>query len=270
MISNLTESRAAASIRALSIGAFECLPKPNITDEQAQQHMCVVVKLAARATAVMQCNTKMAKQVALQKPKIKTSSNNPDLILLGSSTGGVEALNTILTSFPADCPPTVVTQHIPEKFAVSLSNRLDGTCAPRVSLAQDGKILEPGNIYIAPGSIGHLTITSSTTIRSRIEYGKPVNGHMPSVDQLFTSAAKRSIGSITAALLTGMGRDGAKGLLNLRNAGAYTIAQDKKSSVVYGMPAAAVEIGAACEILPLNKIANSLLEKKSEELNVDM
>ncbi|MCP4181920.1 MAG: chemotaxis-specific protein-glutamate methyltransferase CheB, partial [Hyphomicrobiales bacterium] len=270
MISSLTEKRAAASIKALSIGAFECLPKPVMSDDQALQHMCDVVKLAAKSSAAMAGNLNGAHWTSGKKPTLKADSGGPDLVLIGSSTGGVEALGTILTSFPANCPPTVVTQHIPEKFAASLSVRLDGVCAPKISLAEDGKILTPGNVYIAPGTIGHLTVTRATHIRSRITRGTAVNGHMPSVDQLFESAANYSMGDISAALLTGMGKDGAEGLLKLKNAGAHTIAQDEKSSVVYGMPAAAVRIGAVREILPLNRIAKSLLEKKSEKTNVNL
>ena len=270
MISSLTEKRAAATIKALSMGAFECLAKPVISDDQALQHMRDVVKLAAHSSPAIAGNSKRVNRAGGKIPTLKADADGPKLVLIGSSTGGVEALGTILTSFPADCPPTVVTQHIPEKFAASLSVRLDGVCAPKVSLAEDGKILQPGNIYIAPGTIGHLTITCSSVIRARITNSRPVNGHMPSVDQLFESAANYSMGNISAALLTGMGKDGAEGLLKLKNAGAHTIAQDKKSSVVYGMPAAAVRIGAAREILPLNKIAKSLLEKKGENVNVNL
>ena len=270
MISSLTKKHAAASIKALSTGAFECLPKPIMSDDLALQHMRDVVKAAANSSAAMASNSKAKHWTSGNMPALKADSNGPKLILIGSSTGGVEALGTILTTFPADCPPTVVTQHIPEKFAASLSVRLDGVCAPNVSLAEDGKILQPGNIYIAPGTIGHLTIIHSTVIRSRITHGPPVNGHTPSVDELFESAAKYSMGNIAAALLTGMGKDGARGLLKLKNAGAHTIAQDKQSSVVYGMPAAAIRLGAACEILPLNRIAKSLLEKKSEKVDVNL
>ncbi len=270
MISCHTEKGAAASIKALSMGAFECLPKPKIGDDQALQHMRSVVKLAAKSSAAIKGNAQRAQKTQITGSQIKTDAEGPDLVLIGSSTGGVEALGTILSAFPKDCPPTVVTQHIPEKFAASLSVRLNGVCAPTISLAENGKLLQPGNIYIAPGSIGHLTITGSTAIRSRIKHGAPCNGHMPSVDQLFASAAKCRIGNMSAALLTGMGKDGAEGLLKLKSAGAHTIAQDKNSSVVYGMPAAAVRIGAVREILPLHKIAKSLLEKKSEQANVNM
>ena len=185
--------------------------------------------------------------------------SRPDrIILIGASTGGVDALLTVLGSFPADCPPTAVVQHTGRGYSESLIALLDRRCAARVLAAQDGARMQPGTIYVAGGSDGHLRLTGGDAPRCQISPGPAVSGHVPSVDELFRSAvpiAER----VVAALLTGMGRDGADGLLALRSARATTIGQDESTAVVYGMPRAAFEIGAVQTQLPLNRIGPELL-----------
>jgi two-component system chemotaxis response regulator CheB len=170
----------------------------------------------------------------------------------------VEALMTVLCGFPANCPPTVITQHMPATFTRSFAERLNRVCAPHVSEAHDGARLLPGHIYLAPGGAAHLEVTSSASPSCRLRPGEPVNGHRPSVDVLFHSLAKvqkRTVGLI----LTGMGRDGAQGLLAMRAAGAHTLGQDEASCVVYGMPRAAYELGAVEKQLALPRLGANVL-----------
>ncbi len=181
------------------------------------------------------------------------------LILLGGSTGGVDALVQLLSAFPVNCPPTFIVQHTGRGFGTSLARLLSKHCAARVIEAQEGAAITPGTICIGAGQEAHLTLARTTPFRARLEKGAPVAGHMPSVDMLFASAVPFA-GRTVAALLTGMGRDGAQGLAALRSAGARTIAQDKATSVVYGMPRAAMELGAAEMQLPLPRIAETLLD----------
>ena len=183
----------------------------------------------------------------------------PDLILIGASTGGVKAIETVLSSFPADCPPTVVVQHIRDGFVPGFVQRLHNRYGPRVVSAADGETLSRGTVYIAADANRHLTVAGHGTLRCRLVEAPPRNGHRPAVDPLFESAVQRGAG-VAAALLTGMGNDGAAGLGALRRAGALTIAQDRESSIVWGMPRAAAEAGAALRILTLDRIRPALLD----------
>ncbi len=180
------------------------------------------------------------------------------LILIGASTGGVDALLTVLSALPADCPPVAVVQHTGQGFSDSLIRLLDRRCTVSVEAAQDGMELRSGHVCVAAGCPGHMRLRSNIPYRIGLEPGPLVSGHLPSVDALFQSAV-RAASNVVAVLLTGMGRDGAEGLLALRNGGAMTIGQDEHSSVVYGMPKAAWEIGAVRQQLPLDEIAGAIL-----------
>lgn len=185
------------------------------------------------------------------------------LILIGASTGGVDALLAVLSAMPADSPPIAVVQHTGQGFSESLIRLLDRRCALTVVAAQDGMDLRPGQVVVAAGCPGHMRLRSINPYRIGVEPGPLVSGHMPSVDALFHSAVPAA-SHVVAALLTGMGRDGADGLLQLRKAGAVTIGQDESSSVVYGMPRAAWEIGAVRHQLALGEIAGALLRACSD------
>jgi two-component system chemotaxis response regulator CheB len=180
------------------------------------------------------------------------------LVLIGASTGGVDALLSVLSAFPADCPPTAVVQHTGRNFSESLIRLLDRRCKATVLPARSGLILRPGTICVAAGSEGHLRLSQGDSPRCMVTPGPPVSGHMPSVDELFRSAVPLA-NRVVAALLTGMGRDGAAGLLDLRRGGATTLAQDEDSSVVYGMPGAAWDIGAVQQRLALPRIGAEIL-----------
>lgn len=180
------------------------------------------------------------------------------VILIGSSTGGVDALLRILDAFPKDCPPTLIVQHTGAAYSAGLARLLDRNSAPDVREATDGEPLRRGLVLLAPGAESHLVLNTKSTLSCRLDNGEKVSGHRPSVDALFHSAvpiAKR----VTAAILTGMGRDGAEGLLALRRAGALTIGQDRETSVVYGMPGAAARLGAVGKELPLSAIGPAIL-----------
>jgi two-component system chemotaxis response regulator CheB len=180
------------------------------------------------------------------------------LLCIGASTGGISVLDRILPQFPADGPPVLVVQHILDNFIEGLARRLDGICPARVCAAVDGAPIERGTIYIAPGDGRHLVV-DATGGHCILQAGPPIKGHRPSVDALFHSVAAVPR-PLAAALLTGMGSDGAEGLLAIRRAGGLTIAQDQASCTVYGMPRAAVALGAAMHTLPPERIAAALLE----------
>jgi two-component system chemotaxis response regulator CheB len=182
---------------------------------------------------------------------------SPSLIVLGASTGGVSALETVLTAFPANCPPTLVVQHIRAGFVDGMITRLDGHCMPHVLPAQDALRLQPGHVYIAHDPDRHLIVQQGDPMRCRLKADPARHGHRPSVDALFESVAGRR--GVAAALLTGMGADGADGLARIKQGGGMTIAQNEATCVVYGMPRVAVERGAADHVLALDRIATALI-----------
>lgn len=183
------------------------------------------------------------------------------IVFLGASTGGTEAIKQVLQGLPESTPPVLIVQHMPEMFTGAFARRLDGLCRMHVKEAEDGETVVGGTCYIAPGH-SHLSIRRSVggfqCVLSRAE---PVNRHRPSVDVLFASAAEQIGSHAIGVLLTGMGKDGARGLLDMRRAGAWTIAQDQESCVVYGMPREAVLLGGACEVAPLGEVAQRVLRQ---------
>ncbi|WP_338550477.1 CheB methylesterase domain-containing protein [Roseovarius phycicola] len=187
-------------------------------------------------------------------------------VVIGASTGGIEALLSVLSTYPVLCPPTLVVQHINGSFLNGLAQRLNRHCAARVAPAWANAELVPGHVYLAPGNAEHLSITASGQ-RCRLRAHAPECGHRPSVDVLFKSAVALAP-DLVAVLLTGMGKDGAKGMQHIKAAGGWTIAQDRESCAVYGMPRAAQELGSVCEMLPLRKIGTAVLNAavKSESM----
>ncbi len=199
----------------------------------------------------------------LQKP-VLAEYDRQKLLLIGASTGGVDALLNVLKCFPKDCPPTLVVQHTGGRFAQSLIRLLDNGTAATVRGAVDGAYVQQGHVYLAPDDGAHLQLHASKKPRIALSPADPVCGHRPSVDTLFESALHLAP-KVTAALLTGMGRDGAKGITALRKAGAYTIAQDAQTCIVHGMPRVAVQLGGIDEILPINQIGSALLRSVEQK-----
>ena len=256
MVSTLTQAGAEATLAALELGAVDAVGKPGAgaTAHEAFAELAAKVKIAARS----QVRAGGGVSAARARPTGSCRAARDHVLAIGASTGGVEALLTILSAFPADCPATVVTQHMPATFTPSFAARLDRASGATVREATDGALLEPGCVYIAPGGVAHLEVSGATP-RCRLVASEPVSGHRPSVDVMFSSVA-RLRRPMTGVILTGMGRDGARGLLEMRQAGASTLGQDEASSVVYGMPRAAFEAGAVERQLPLPRLASAILD----------
>lgn len=252
MVSTLTARGAEASLHALELGAVDCVAKPSSDGGAGFRRLAETVKAAASARL-------RASRAAPNPPNTGDYAPDGRLLAIGSSTGGVEALMTLIERMPRNCPPTVITQHMPATFTHSFAQRMDRVCAARVSEAVDGDPIEAGRIYLAPGGGQHLLVDGKSKLRCRLVESDPVNGHRPSVDVLFASVARAAGGRSVGAILTGMGRDGAAGLLAMRHAGAETLGQDEATCVVYGMPKAAFEIGAVERQLPLERLAQHIL-----------
>lgn len=254
MCSSLTTHAAEVTIEALRLGAVDFVAKPTGAGAdmaRAAAELCDKVKAAARS------QVRHSPNIAAPAP-VDTGGGvflDDRLIVIGSSTGGVDALFAILPSLPKDAPPVLVTQHMPPSFTGSLARRLDGVCAVKVMEAYDRAPLERGTVYIAPGGDHHMVLSGKTV---RLVDGDRVSGHRPSVDMLFKSVAplgRKAVG----AILTGMGEDGAAGLLAMRQAGARTFGQDAQSCVVYGMPRAAVAMGAVERELSLSALPMAII-----------
>ncbi len=254
MVSTLTQAGAEATLEALERGAVECVAKPSISEPNTFSDLATKILIAAEAK-VRPAGVKMP--LDLHRSGGFTSDGR--IIAIGASTGGVEALLRVLSDFPADCPPTLVTQHMPAAFTQGFAARLDRACAPTIRQAEADAPVVPGVVYLAPGGVSHLELVGRPGAwRCRLDRGEPVNGHRPSVDVMFSSVARAARAGSVGVLLTGMGRDGAAGLLEMRRSGATTVGQDEASSVIYGMPKAAHKIGAVMRQLPLGQIGDEL------------
>jgi two-component system, chemotaxis family, protein-glutamate methylesterase/glutaminase len=255
VISSLTEKGAATTIRALEIGAMECVAKPSSRDRNSlddlPRKICDIA--AAPPPKGNAVRTRPGANANVQSGDNSYVSDGR-ILVIGASMGGVEALLTVLSELPQNCPPTVVVQHMPALFTQSFAARLDRECKASVEEAKDNQALEIGRVLIAPGGATHLQLVKRGRTMCRLVEGPTVTGHRPSIDVLFRAAARVSGPNTLGVILTGMGRDGAEGLLDLRNTGAHTIGQDEATSLVYGMPRAAFELGAVETQLPLHKI----------------
>lgn len=257
MVSTLTQRGAEVTLSALEIGAVDYFAKPtdNVAAhfEECARELCEKVRTAAGARVRAYARREPA------TPSKREFEPGNTVIAIGSSTGGVEALIEVLSHFPKNCPATVITQHMPPHFTTSFADRLNRLCQPAVSEARDGAVLAPGQIYLAPGGEAHLEVHGVGAVRCRLTKSPAVNGHRPSVDVLFNSVATTVRHNAVGVILTGMGRDGASGLLAMRKNGASTIGQDEASSVVYGMPRVAFEIGAVERQFALHQIGQEVL-----------
>jgi two-component system, chemotaxis family, protein-glutamate methylesterase/glutaminase len=257
MISTLTQSGAETTLEALEIGAVDFIAKP--AHDQAERLAELAEELQQKVKTAAQVRVAVRRAPAPRAPRRLLRSTGR-IVFVGASTGGVEALKTLLMGLPENCPPTLITQHMPPRFTTGFAERLNRECPMKVSEAADGDVIEAGHVYIAPGS-HHLEIVRAGNGHiCRLSDGPPVSGHRPSVDVLFRSAARVCAKSAVAAILTGMGKDGAEGLLELRRAGGVTLGQDEESSLIYGMPRAAFERGAVIRQHALSRMADAILD----------
>ena len=269
MVSSLTERGADITLQALALGAVDFVTKPKLGVAQGLEEYAdeITAKVKAAARARVHGPARPALRIAPaagtapSTGAVATRFRTTDrLIAIGASAGGTEAIRVVLEQMPPDAPAIVLTQHIPAGFSRAFVERLDRHSAMLVREAQDGETILPGHAYLPPGGQHLRVIRDGARWRCRIDDGPPVNRHKPAVDVLFHSVAQNAGANAVAAILTGMGDDGARGLLELRQAGAATLVQDEATSVVWGMPGAAAKLGAAQEILPLDAIARRLLE----------
>lgn len=263
MVSSSTQGGSAAAVAALSLGAVDCVSKPGGTSGgEAFAGLAEKLVMAAGANVATRSSAPACPLPAgavCPRPA-GVGRTNGRVLMIGASTGGVDALERVLRAFPVDCPPTIIVQHMPDSFLASFASRLDASMAPRVRRAADGTALAEGLVLLAPGGDRHLALDGGRSPVCRLLPGDRRNGHRPSVDVTFESALFMAP-QVVAALLTGMGRDGAEGLLALRRRGAATLAQDEESSVIWGMPRAAWENGGAEALLPIDQMAAALLER---------
>ncbi|MBI3479056.1 MAG: chemotaxis response regulator protein-glutamate methylesterase [Nitrosomonadales bacterium] len=266
MVSTLTERGSDITFRALELGAVDFVSKPKMDIAHGMEEYALEITDKIRAAAQAHVHTKktvapMVIQERLSADVILPSnvpgrfSSTEKLIIIGASTGGTEAIKEVLVRLPADVPGILVTQHMPENFTKSFAERLNSLCKISVKEAENNERILPGHAYIAPGHSHLLLKRSGANYMTELSQGPPVNRHRPSVDVLFRSAANYAGANALGIILTGMGKDGAQGLLEMKNAGCHTIAQDEATCVVFGMPKEAIAMGGACEVLPLQNIA---------------
>jgi len=268
MVSTLTERGSDITFRALALGAVDFVSKPKMDIARGMSEYAIEITDKIRAAAqahVRKISTASVIQEKFSADAILPSvagrfSTTEKLIIIGASTGGTEAIKEVLTKLPADVPGILVTQHMPENFTKSFADRLNSLCKISVKEAEHNERILPGHAYIAPGHSHLLLKRSGANYMAELNQGTPVNRHRPSVDVLFRSAANVAGANAFGIILTGMGKDGAQGLLEMKQAGAHTIAQDEASCVVFGMPKEAIAVGGACEVLPLQNIARRTLE----------
>jgi two-component system chemotaxis response regulator CheB len=266
--SSLAGEGAQSALRALELGAVEIITKPRFGTKQFLEDsrilLCETVKGAASARiraprAIRAVQPKLTADAILSGATGAMLETTEKVVAIGASTGGTEALKTLLETLPADCPGIVIVQHMPELFTRAFATRLDGLCAITVKEAEDNDTVIRGRALIAPGNHHLLLKRSGARYFVEIKDGPLVCRHRPSVDVLFRSAARYAGKNAVGAILTGMGDDGARGMLEMKQAGANTIAQDEASSVVFGMPKEAIKTGAVDKILPLQSIAGAIL-----------
>jgi two-component system chemotaxis response regulator CheB len=264
MVSSLTESGCETTLRALELGAVDFVTKPKVDLRERigdiAQEIIDKVKAAAGARVRQASPRPPAQaQAAVRTKALGGFRTTQQILAVGASTGGTEALREFLTALPPDAPGVVVVQHMPEHFTRAFAERMDTLCTVRVKEGEDGDRVLAGHVLIAPGNHHMRLVRDGATYRVRLSQDPPVNRHRPSVDVLFDSCASAAGRNAVGVIMTGMGDDGARGLLAMRNAGARTLGQDEATCVVYGMPKVAAEVGAVEQVLPLLRLAPAAL-----------
>jgi two-component system, chemotaxis family, protein-glutamate methylesterase/glutaminase len=265
MVSTLTEKGSEITLRALELGATDFVTKPKMGITQGMQQYAdeITDKIRTAAKAKVSTLQSIAKASAIGG-QVQNAIRNPlisseKLLIIGASTGGTEAIKAFLTQMPSDCPGVLITQHMPAGFTKSFATRLDSLCKISVKEAVDGERILPGHAYIAPGDQHLLLARSGANYVTRLSDSEPVNRHKPSVDVLFDSAAVHAGKNAIGIILTGMGKDGAVGMLRMKEAGAHNFAQNEESCVVYGMPREAVAHGGVHEVAHLKDLPRMVL-----------
>jgi len=277
MVSSLTERSSAITLQALELGAFDFVTKPKIdirnglqeyadelTDKIRGAAKARLVRPPARGSIQNPVQQKNTADVVLAAEH-HSFATTEKIILLGASTGGTEALKTVLVDMPPDSPAILITQHMPEAFTKTFAKRLDGICSIAVKEAEHGERVLPGHAYLAPGNRHLLLKRSGANYMIELSDGPPVSRHRPSVDVLFRSAANCAGKNAIGIIMTGMGDDGAAGMLEMHQAGAHTVAQDEETCVVFGMPREAIARGGVDEIAPLREISRRLFNWLSSQ-----
>jgi two-component system, chemotaxis family, protein-glutamate methylesterase/glutaminase len=282
MVSSLTQRGADVTLRALELGAvdFVAKPKVDVAGSLVDYADELIAKVKVAATARINPRAGAPRPLSLQVDPRRTADavlpagvggrvlrTTDRIIAIGASTGGTEAIREVLAALPADAPAIVISQHIPAAFSKPFADRMNQSSAMAVCEAMDGQYILPGHVYIAPGDRHLLIERDGARYRCRLNDGPHVNRHRPSVDVMFRSVAQNVGPNATGVILTGMGDDGARGLKEMAESGAHTIAQDEASSVVWGMPGTAVRLGAAHQVLPLHRVPEELLQRSAENSN---
>ncbi|MGE5403597.1 MAG: protein-glutamate methylesterase/protein-glutamine glutaminase [Candidatus Saccharibacteria bacterium] len=263
IVSSLAENGGEVAMKALEYGALEVLAKPgsaySISDmgEQLIEKVKAVARVPDWKIGIKEKSVPAAGPVV--PPSLAMVKTTNKIVAIGASTGGTEAIREILQQMPLNCPPIIIVQHMPPFFTDSFAKRLNDICAIEVKEAENMELVAPGKALIAPGNIHMELRRSGANYFVKLGDGPMVFHQRPSVEVLFESVARYAGRNSIGVILTGMGKDGASGLLKMRNEGAYTIAQDEKSCIVFGMPKEAIDLGAACSIKPLNRIVEDIL-----------
>lgn len=264
MVSSLTERGSEITMRALELGAVDFVTKPKMSIQHGMLEYADLIaekiRIAARANIKPRIKVQGHAAGTVLAAVRNTFTSSEKLIIIGASTGGTEAIKDFLIQLPSDCPGILITQHMPEGFTRSFANRLDKLCKISVKEAEGGERVLPGHAYLAPGHSHLLLVRSGANYMTKLDQGPPVNRHRPSVDVLFNSAAVNAGKNAVGVILTGMGRDGAAGMLEMKKAGAYNLAQDEASCVVFGMPKEAIAIGATHDVGPLHELPGRVMQ----------
>ncbi len=269
MVSSLTEAGCQTTLRALELGAVDFITKPKIDLREGMEDIAQDLIAKVKAAAAARVRPLNVKRLSSSEPDasrftrdssrtsmIKTTDT---IIAIGSSTGGTEAVKDLLEMLPPDTPPILITQHMPERFTKTWADRLNSLCRISVKEAQHGDSVLPGHALVAPGNFHMTLVRSGARYTVHLNQDPPVNRHRPSVDVMFASVAQYAGANAVGVILTGMGNDGAKEMLTMKRAGAFTLAQDEASCVVFGMPKEAIKAGAVDKVLPLGDIAGAIL-----------
>ncbi|MDP1531977.1 MAG: chemotaxis response regulator protein-glutamate methylesterase, partial [Rubrivivax sp.] len=259
MVSSLTERGSDITMRALELGAVDFVTKPKVSIQSGMLEYTDLIAEKIRITARAQVKPRAAPGTAAAGQPLASLRNpltsSEKLIIVGASTGGTEAIKEFLIHLPSDSPGILITQHMPEGFTRSFANRLDKLCRISVREAEGDERVLPGHAYLAPGHSHLLLVRSGANYMTKLDQGPPVNRHRPSVDVLFNSAAHAAGKNAVGVILTGMGKDGAAGMLAMKQAGAYNLARDVAPCLVFGMPKEAIAVGALDEVAPIHELS---------------